>query len=359
MRIGVFCRRQDVTARELAQELNVLEPGCCVPFHHDAIGDNTITRGDNTIRWNGVELTTLESAWICGFPYMDPVVPPVAGRPDWARWQCAHLLEQQTYSALESVFAELERQGVQLVNRRAHALGEFSKAEQLLRLGRNGCTVPQLLCSNDEEQADAFCARFENVLWRPPTGRAAWQRFTGKQRRHLIGPDKPPVVLAERLGENFNIAWCFDGDAMLCVELDPPAPRPVEVLGNPADYGELLRFETLEMLTVRDPHDASFELGSAWRGSPGLRWAAVTSMRDKAGRTVIYDIDPDPDISWLPEPLRDWLKQCVARRLLDREPDRRYAPAVGMRLQRPALFLRRMLQIQYEMEDSKYPSGDE
>ena len=314
MRIGVFCRREDDTARQLARELNRLEPGCCATFHHDAIVAGAIVLTANAIRWNEIELTSLESAWISGFPYMDPVVPPVAGRPDWARWQYEHLLEQQTYSALESVMAELERRGVRFVNSRTQALAEFSKAEQLLRLGRNACPIPKLLCSNDAQQVEAFCSRFGNVVWRPPTGRAAWQRFTEKQKLHLIGSNKPPVVLAEQLGEQFTMAWCIDSDTMLCLDLEAPASRPVETLGNPADYGELLRFETLEMLTVRDPQDHARELGIAWRNCPGLRWAAVTLMCDKDGRAVIYDIDPDPDISWLPAPLRDWLTQCIARR---------------------------------------------
>jgi len=359
MRIGVFCHLRDQTATELARHLNRLEADCCTTYDLNAGPDESIALTKQAIRWDDADLGSLDIAWIAGYPYMDPVVPPVAGRVDWSRWQFDHLLEQQKYSALESVLAELDRRGVSLVNTRRAALAQFAKADQMLRLGRAGCTVPHLLCSSDIAHVDAFCSRYEEVLWRPATGRSAWQRFTGKQKRHLVSADKPPVMLAEAVSNVVMLAWCFDGEPLLCVRVDPPASRPVETLGNPQDFGELLRFETLEMLTVVDPQAMTGELQAVASASDGARWTAATFMSGKEGGVVVYDVDTDPDIAWLPAPWRLWLTDCVAHRLLNRRFDPKCGPEIGLCEQRPALFLRRMLQIQYEMEDSKYMAEDE
>ena len=359
MKIGVFCHRDDTTALEVARVLDRLEPGCCTTFPLDAIPRQALTLTDSTLRWNDVELTSMDTAWIGVYPYRDPVVPVAPGPTDWSRWQFDHLLEQQRYSAIESLFAELERRGVQMLNGRRFALAQFSKPEWLLRLGRADCAIPRLLCSNDVGDVDAFCDRFQNILWRPATGRAAWQRFTVKQKRHLVGSDKPAILLAEAVSDAFFLAWCLDGETLLCVGIEPPGTHPVESLGNPDDYGELLRFETLEMLTVVETSQVSPALSRLYEVCDRAGWMAATLMRRDDGEFVVYDLDTDPDLGWLPTPLRDWLLACLANRLLGRNRDSGTMPESGLRLQRPALFLRRMLQIQYEMEDSKYPAGDE
>lgn len=359
MKIGVFCQRDDTTALEVARVLNHLEPGCCTTYPLNAIPEQAITLTDSTLRWNDVELTSMDAAWIGAYPYRDPVVPFASGPTEWSRWQFDHLLEQQRYSAIESLFAELERRGVQVLNGRRFALAEFSKPEWLLRLGRAGCGIPRLLCSNDVGDVDAFCNRFQSVLWRPATGRAAWQRFTVKQKRHLVGTDKPPILLAEAVSDAFLLAWCLDGEAILCVAIEPPGTRPVESLGNPDDFGELLRFETLEILTVVDARQMSPALGRLYDACGRAGWMAATLMQRDDGEFTAYDLDTDPDLSWLPMQLRNWLLSCLAYRLLGRNRDPGKMPEGGLKLQRPALFLRRMLQIQYDMEDSKYPTGDE
>ena len=359
MRIGVFCHRRDQTSLDLARRLNSLDQNCCITYDLDVGPGESIALTAQEIRWNDTDLSSLDIAWVAGYCYMDPVVPPVVGWVDWSRWQFDHLLEQQKYSAIESCLAELDRRGVPLVNPRRAALVQFAKADQLLRLGRAGCAIPRLLCSNDIAHVDAFCSRYEQVTWRPATGRAAWQRFTGKQKRHLVSAEKPPIILAEAVSDELILTWCFDGEPLLCIRIDPPASRPVETLGKPEDFGELLRFETLEMLTVADPRPLAGDLQRIAGASDGARWMVATFMPGTDGAMFVYDVDTDPDIAWLPARLRRWLRECVAHRLLNRSFDRKNSPEIGLCLQRPALFLRRMLQIQYEMEDSKYMAEDE
>ena len=131
MRIGVFCHRRDQTSLDLARRLNSLDQNCCITYDLDVGPGESIALTAQEIRWNDTDLSSLDIAWVAGYCYMDPVVPPVVGWVDWSRWQFDHLLEQQKYSAIESCLAELDRRGVPLVNPRRAALVQFAKADQL------------------------------------------------------------------------------------------------------------------------------------------------------------------------------------------------------------------------------------
>lgn len=355
MRFGVFCHRGDETSLAIAQRLNQVEPGSCGVFDLAVAGQSVALHADR-ILWNTRDLGRLKTAWVSGLPYTDPVPPPAGVRTDWSLWNIDHLIAQQTCSALESVFLELERRGVQVVNPRQAALERFMVPHQLLRLGRAGCRVPDLLVSNDTRQVEEFCRAHAAVVWRPVTGSGAWQRFTDRQRLHLVAVDKPPVLLAEGAPSDLLRAWLFDATPLLCLRIEAAEQRAVTSLGAQEEFGDLARLETLETVVVADGDDLRAALEPVV-AVVGWRWMQVTFAM-KGGGALVYEVDPDPRFDWLPAPLRDWLVDACALRLLGLEPDAAFRPVVGTRLERPALFLRRMLQIQFEMEGSKYPDAD-
>jgi hypothetical protein len=85
-------------------------------------------------------------------------------------------------------------------------------------------------------------------------------------------------------------------------------------------------------------------LATHWR-----RWASVLYVASPNG-PVIYDVDIDPLVTDLPAALRDHLLECLAAGLAGEEPPV-YAGAASV--ERESLFLRRMLRIQFEMEQTK------
>ena len=356
MNTGVFCNRDDTVARGIAERIEQISPGACRIFDINPDSSTIALHGDR-IFWSGVDLSKLRTAWVSGLPYMDPVIPPIAEDVDWSLWRYDHLVAQQRWSAMESTLQELERRGVRLINPRRAALRRYLCAQHLLSLSRNGCAIPDLLVSNDMTQVEEFCRHHEWVLWRPVTGRGAWQRFTERQRLHLVGPDKPPILLAEGQPADLLIAWVFDDEPLLCLGLERPAQREVDALGRKEDFGELARLETLETVTVLD--GKSLESGLR-RAAIATGWPWVQLTFTVTGGTLrVYEADPDPMFEWLPAVLKTWLIEACACKLLGHEPDLATRPAVGTRLERPALFLRRMLQIQFDMERSKYPQDGE
>lgn len=360
MALGLFCYPEDKFGLQLAARLNAAAPASCHIFDLSWRDDPALVLSNEILACRGRDLSRLDWLWVRGLPYMDPVLPPTLSTADWSLWRYDHLLEQQRYSAWESLFTELERRGAKVVNPRRLCCRQFMSAAKLLRLQRLGFQVPELLCSNDMAAVSAFAARHRMVWWRPATGRAAWQRFTGKQRQFLIAPDKPPVVLAGHAGQRQLRAWVFDGDCLLCLSVEPAAVRAVEELEAPADYGELVRLESLEMWS---PYALGGEALSELKRLADVEaalWFEVVFDVTVDGKAILYDVDYDPPLESLPPPLQECLIEALARRfsgLTTADADtKNISPP---RIERPALFLRRMLQIQFEMEQSKYPQEND
>jgi hypothetical protein len=290
------------------------------------------------VSWNEVRLEQLEALYIHGFRYEDPVLPPADPVCDWSLWQVGAVIRQQTYSFLYSVLARLEqRGGPRLYNPPSAEVAAFDRPGQLDRLARAGFVVPPLLTGNDDGTVAAFQGQHAGVVWRPVTGRAAWQRFLDRQRQHLVGPDKPPVLLAAVTPGRLLRVYVLDGRVALVLAVAPP------------DREGLERLET--MIPVTDLAPEFLETVGRAVSSLGVRWA-VALVTDGSGVPTFYDVDPDPELSCLPPPFEAHLGRCLAAALAG-EP-LPAAPFGADPVERPALLLRRMLAIQFDMEQSKY-----
>ncbi len=292
---------------------------------------------DRGLSWNGQDLSTLTALYVHGFRYEDPVIPVDRSLQDWSLWQTGGVIDQQSYSFLYSCLARLEAQGVALVNGpSAHVTG-FARGTWLARLHRAGQAVPATLVTNDDDAVGRFLARHTPVIWRPVTGPAAWQLFTERQRRHLVARDKPPVMLAQVIPGPILRLYVLDGQIVLATRQTHP------------HRGEVERLEAFETV------DAS--VATAWSGLSrairhlGLRFAQVLAVETDTS-VVVYDVDVDPVVTDLPNTLTDYLLTCLATRL--RGSGDLPQPPVPGRHDRPALLLRRMLAVQFDMEATKY-----
>ena len=301
------------------------------------------------VSWAGVRLERLDAVFIHGFRYEDPVLPPADPACDWSLWQAGTVIRQQTYSTLYSIWARLEQLGgPRLYNPLSCEVAAFDRLGQLDRLARAGFPVPPVLAGNDDAAMAAFQRQYEGagagVVWRPVTGRAAWQLFRDRQRRHLVAVDRPPVLLAAVVPGRLLRAYVLDGRVVLVLATSGPSRDGLE------------RLEA--MAPVRDlPPSCLADIGRAVAGL-GLRWAVVLVVvaddaePPDATDPVFYDIDPDPELGDLPAVFETFLKRALAAALSGEplpEPDFSDAP-----LERPALLLRRMLAIQFDIDQTKY-----
>lgn len=301
-----------------------------------------VTLDADGVSWGGVRLERLDAILVHGFRYEDPVVPPADPACDWSLWQAGTVIRQQTHSFLYSVWSRLERiGGPRLYNPVSTELAAFDRLGQLDRLARAGFKTPPVLLGNDDGTVTAFQRRHDGVgvgvVWRPATGRAAWQLFTDKQRRALIAPDKPPALLAAITPGRLLRAYVLDGRVALTLATAAPDRAGVERLEAMAAVSDL----SADRLEV---------IGRAVTGL-GARWA-VALVVDGADGPVFYDIDPDPELGDLPPVFADFLKRCLAAALTGAPlPEADFGPEP---VERPALLLRRMLAIQFDMERTKY-----
>ncbi len=325
MTVGIFGTR-DLPVRDAV----LLSPGQPVVLDTEGVA------------WNGVRLERLGALHVHGFRYEDPVLPEADPACDWSLWQVGAVIRQQTWSFLYSVFAHLEHiakagQGPRLYNPISAEVAAFDRLGQLDRLDRAGFAVPPFLASNDDADIAAFQHRHDGVVWRPVTGQATWQWFRDKQRRHLAGVTLPPVLLAAVVPGPLLRAYVLDGRVVLTLSAAAPSRDGLE------------RLETMTALPDPAP-EVQATIGRA-ATTLGLRWAALLLIEGPDG-PIFYDVDPDPELSDLPLPFADHLRHCLAAALTGTALPA--PPPFPTPLERPSLLLRRMLGIQFDMEQTKY-----
>ncbi|MBF0612410.1 MAG: hypothetical protein G8345_10695 [Magnetococcales bacterium] len=334
MKVGILHFGQPF-ARQVLAEVEKRVPGQVVAMDlSDPHGRLSIDA--HSLSWQGEELSTLEKVWVHGFHYTNPVIPTPEEGTDWSIWQFGYLAEQQKFSATFSLLTELVRRGVEVWHGPQLYLLDFMKHSQLSLLARKGLAVPDMVCVNTLQDAEAFCRQDFQVVWRPATGRGAWQLFMQKQMLALADPGKTPILLAEvKPGELLRI-WILNGRPLLAMRQFAPA-----------DHAPHESLERMQIVPYIPQADAVEEAAATL----GLQWGVMTCIHD-GERVTFYDVDPDPIVSWLPAPHRQTLTTALAAALSDDQlPPISYDP---LPLERPNLFLRRMTRILYEFENSKY-----
>lgn len=357
MRVGLISDPGDTTALAVRAALERFQPGSAVPLQLAIPAEQPMVLDGHRSRLGDQDLAGLDLLMVFGLWYMDPVVPEPEVDPDWSLWQVGHVAGQQRYSAVLSLLEHLHRCGRSVINPpRAHLM-HFMKAHGFGALQRAGVPLPPWICTNERTTVEAMRERHCDLIWRPATGRGAWQRFGPLQEEDLTAAAKPPILLAPAPRGAFHRTWVLDGEPLWCVRCEPPAMVPVEELqpgaGGDGRYGELASLETLERLTTVSGEALQAPL-------PGLmeiletRWMEVLFTLEEQ-RVTIYDWDVDPRLGWLPGGCRERLADALASRLLGRPAGEASYPH---RVERPAPFLRRGLQILFDMEESKYPEPD-
>ncbi|MEA1937999.1 MAG: hypothetical protein U9N14_02765 [Pseudomonadota bacterium] len=303
-------------------------------FDPTRIEDSLIHFDADGLFWNGVDLTRLDTVLLPGFVYRDPVVPAADPVCDRTLWRAGHIEDQQRSSFMVSLIQHLEARGVRTIPSFDAALMAFARPLWLDKMELAGFRMPARTMTNDDKTARAFMKRHDTTLWRPVTGRAAWQRFTSRQCDDLIAPEKPPILLAE----------CIEGPLLRAFIA---AGRLVAVLGR---VGPDCRFmERLDVFWPEDiqPHEEALQRAAAVAG-PAF---GTIDFVDNPKGPVFYDFDPDPIFEDLPPDHADALLDRWAQALKWDTP----APMdKGDPRERPAPFLRRMLRILFQMEASKY-----
>ncbi len=342
MKIGIFAPNHNSTAKSLNHHINSLSPDSAFLFDISLDGSQNVVLEAEDIIWDGTNLAELDTAFVHGFSYADPVVPSGNPEIDWSVWQADYVTDQQKYSFLYSLFRELERRGVQVINPPQVHLDCYMKSSLLEKLRQNGFCVPSTVCTNDRECVDTFRKGKKKVVWRPDTGRGAYQLFLDGQRDDLIKAQNPPVILAEGIEGPLIRGYVFDGMPLLCLGSNSPKESPIEMLEQfwevscPEANNELARLA--ELLD--------------------LRWAQVLFVLQD-DKLWIYDVDSDPILDWLPEEFKNFLLVQLSNCLLDKGIQEISSPPTNEGKfplkERPAFFLRRMLQMLFDFERSKYP----
>lgn len=341
MKLGIFSLAGDKQIRQLVKALNAASPGSAIFFDLSLDDPERSAMDASRLEWNGVELTTLDAAFLHGFSYLDPVIPSGDLDLDWSVWREDYIALQMKYTYLYSLFSELERRGVKVINSPQMHLRGFMRPLLLEQLRAAGLNVAATVTTNAMDVAKDFCARTPKVIWRPATGRAAYQLFLDKQRESLISTKKPPVLLAELKEGPLVRGYFFDGKPVLFLQ------RYV-----PDNKGE----ETLEQFFEIGCADVREQLALATK-TLGVPWVQILFVPAE-GKAWIYDVDTDPLWESLPTAWQRHLTAILAGKLLGQ--DAGYEAPLTVPTgpdtvkQRPTIFLRRMLQILFEFEQSKY-----
>lgn len=337
MSFVVFSPRDAVFAGRLAQRLAELNGTPPARFSVEPRGDAPAAVAGDALTWDGVRLDAARGVYLGGFRYEDPVLPPPSLEADWSFWQSRHVLRQQSYSFMWSLLSRVEAAGVRLYNSPSAHLNLFCRQRPLDQLRAAGSPAVAATLTNDPATAEAAQARSPLTVWRPANGRAAWQPFRDKQRRHLVGADRPPVLLAAAGTGVLVRLYVVNGDIALALGAAPPARDAVE------------RFE---LLLGIDPATLPGAAAAARRAGEilNLNWMVLTVLANDDGVTI-YDVDPDPAADDLPSAVQAHLADALACAMTGRAIPA--APA-NLREPRDTLLLRRMLVIQFEMEATKH-----
>ncbi|MGH8580765.1 MAG: hypothetical protein ACREVK_11840 [Gammaproteobacteria bacterium] len=335
MRIGLFCHHDDRLTATLHRCLEEIHPGASRIFEFPVQGTPKVVIDRTGVYWDGTDVTGIDVAFVQGIAYACPVIPPNLEDIDWSVWRTDYIGEEQRSSFFYSALCEMERRGVKVINPFSALVQDFMKADLLEDFRQAGFNVPQMICTNDPEEAGAFSPS-RTALWRPATGRAAWQPFRDKQREALVSPGKPPVLLAEPIEGTLIRAYALDGHPLLSLEYAPPDAVPVE------------RLELFRAIECPQAHAELERLAAA----AGFRWAQVLFVL-REDRVWIYDVDASPVFDWLPEVFLKELTLSLAEGLLRRE-HKRGEFELGQFYPRPMPFLRRMLWDLFSMEYRKY-----
>ncbi len=315
--------------------LEATHPSASRIFELPVQGTPKVVIDETGVYWDNVDVTGLDVAFLQGISYENPVVPPELGDIDWSVWRADYIAEQERSSFIYSALCVMERKGVKLINPPAVLVQSFMKFDLLEDLRQAGFNVPQMICTNDPEDARAF-SQGRTALWRPTTGRAAWQPFRDKQREALISARRPPVLLAEPIEGPLIRAYVFDGPTLLFLEYSPSDVVPVE------------RLELFRAIECPQAHVELQRLAAA----AGFRWAQVLFVL-REDRVWIYDVDASPVFDWLPEVFHEQLISSLSKALLGREANLPKA-LLGEFYPRPMPFLRRMLWDLFTLEYRKY-----
>lgn len=339
MKIGLVAPAKSPLAKQLQQCLTSLTGTSPDWFDADLPEGTRVSLGEHGATWDGVPLDGFDALFVHGFRYEDPVLPVASPAADWSLWQAGHVRQQQRYSLFYSLLSRLEAGSPRLYNGPSVHLDGFSRLHQLERLGLGGAPVAAVIATNDPAEAESFCMRQAAagvpVVWRTATGRSAWQIFRDRQRLHLIAADRPPVMLAPVVPGLLRRSFVIDGRVVLTVEWAAPSLEALE------------RFEQFHVV---DPARNATGIGGEALSELRIRWGSVLYVAAPGG-PVIYDVDVDPLVTDLPAPLCCHLLACLAAGLAGEQPPVYAGPAV---VERESLFLRRMLRIQFEMEQTKF-----
>lgn len=340
MKVGIFASAGNGQAQALRSCIDELGPGSARCFPYPTRSGPRVSIEERGVYWDDTDVGVLDTAYIHGFAYENPVLPRARADFDWSVWQDEHSARQQTYSFLHSAFEELARRGVKLVNPPRVHVKNFLKADLMEDLRAGGFKVPISICTNDLESAQLFCAESGAALWRPATGRASWQRFLEKQCRALMATHRPPVLLAQPIEGPLIRCYLLFYTPVLCLRRE----LPHRATGA----------ERLEILQATDCSAVYATLGRL-ANRIGAPWLEVLFVLHD-DEPWIYDVDTDPLLEWLPIPYRKWLIAGLARALMGEDPLGWDHSAEGGSLPqaRPTLFCRQMLQPLFEMEATKY-----
>jgi len=303
-------------------------------FDSDLPEGEEVTLSAEGACWNGVLLNELDAVLVIGFRYQDPVLPPADPEADWSLWRCEHTRAVQTFSFLHSLLSRLEAGPVRSLNPVSAYLGAFSRFSDLRRWAGLGIKVPELLCTNDPDAAIEAERDWGPPVWHPAVGRGAWQLFRERQRADLLGSGKPPILLAAVPdGPLVRVLMC-EGAVMLSL-----------ISASPTDEG----LERFELFKVAHADDLGLTTIARILADNGVPWAGVQCVMTSGG-PVLFEIDPDPVLNDLPPELARVGWERTAARLVG-------APLPPLDEEtiheRPTLFQRRMLRVQFDIERSK------
>ena len=337
MQLAIVTRQGDRFAKALAACVEALG-GRVLILDHALDGNDTFAIDGSGVYWRDVAISTFDFVLVRGQHYQYPVVPRVDDEVDFSLWQTDYLAQQQRYSALSSALCELERRGVCVFNPLPALQADFVKPASLAALSAAGFATPDWLLSNDPRQVETFIARqgaqHKKIRWRPANGRGAWQRFERRQYDDLVAASKPPILLAGGTGDELLRCYVYRGRELLSLKVEGPTFVGLERLEQFSPVSCPLSATELERICTRI----------------GANWLQLTFIGSLEGFRL-YDFDTDPRPEELPAQWFDHLTQNLGR-ALSAKPITLLTS--GQAIERKPLFLRRMLQMLFEMEASKY-----